>query len=41
MTAEIRTHLLPYVERLDRRAPSSIRRIVIHATELPDLATAR
>jgi len=41
MEADIRTHLLPYVERLDRRDPAAIRRIVIHATELPDLATAR
>ena len=32
---------LSYVDRLDRRAPDSIRRVVIHATELPDLQTAR
>jgi len=32
---------LSYVERLDTRTPESIRRVVIHATELPDLATAR
>ena len=32
---------LSYVERLDRRSPDEIRRVVIHATELPDLATAR
>lgn len=32
---------LSYVDRLDSRAPGSIRRVVIHATELPDLETAR
>ncbi|MFU8877221.1 MAG: N-acetylmuramoyl-L-alanine amidase [Wenzhouxiangellaceae bacterium] len=32
---------LSYVDRLESRARSSIRRVVIHATELPDLATAR
>jgi len=32
---------LPYVERLDTRSPESIRLVVIHATELPDMATAR
>ncbi len=32
---------LPYVERLQRRDPSDIELAVIHATELPDLATAR
>jgi len=32
---------LAYVARLDFRTPDSIRRVVIHATELPDLATAR
>ncbi|WP_206212151.1 N-acetylmuramoyl-L-alanine amidase [Wenzhouxiangella sp. XN79A] len=37
----IRTDLLPYAERLERRDPATIERIVIHATELPDLATAR
>lgn len=41
MDAAFRTHLLPYVERLERRDPATIDRIVIHATELPDLATAR
>ena len=40
-TPPIRTDLLPYAERLDRRDPATIERIVIHATELPDLATAR
>ena len=33
--------LLPYVDRLEKRAIESIRLIVIHCTELPDLATAR
>ena len=37
----IPTRLLPYNGRLDRRRPGDIRRAVIHATELPDLATAR
>lgn len=32
---------LSYVDRLDTRSPDSIRRVVIHATELPDMATAR
>jgi N-acetylmuramoyl-L-alanine amidase len=32
---------LSYVDRLEARAPEAIRRVVIHATELPDLATAR
>lgn len=32
---------LPYVDKLETRAPGSIRLIVIHCTELPDLATAR
>lgn len=32
---------LPYVERLARRAPGQVDLVVIHCTELPDLATAR
>ncbi len=32
---------LPYVERLDQRPPEAITLVVIHSTELPDLATAR
>lgn len=32
---------LSYVDRLDTRAPESIRLVVIHATELPDMETAR
>jgi len=32
---------LSYVDALECRAPASIRRVVIHATELPDLETAR
>lgn len=32
---------LSYVDALDARAPDSIRRVVVHATELPDLETAR
>lgn len=32
---------LPYVDRLDERSAESIELVVIHATELPDLDTAR
>lgn len=32
---------LSYVDRLERRAVGSIRRAVVHATELPDMPTAR
>lgn len=32
---------LPYVERLEARDPATIERVVIHCTELPDLAMAR
>ncbi|MCA1779631.1 MAG: N-acetylmuramoyl-L-alanine amidase [Xanthomonadaceae bacterium] len=32
---------LPYVDRLQSRNPETIARVVIHATELPDLKTAR
>lgn len=32
---------LPYVNQLDRRSLASIDLVVIHCTELPDLATAR
>ena len=32
---------LPYEERLAERSPSAIDLVVIHCTELPDLATAR
>ena len=32
---------LPYVDRLPRRARTDIALVVIHCTELPDLATAR
>ncbi len=32
---------LPYESRLEERAPASIDLIVIHCTELPDMATAR
>src|SRR5690606_9745563 len=37
----IRDEFLPYVERLQLRAPADIDLAVIHCTELPDLATAR
>lgn len=32
---------LPYVDRLPERAPDAVDVVVIHCTELPDLATAR
>ena len=32
---------LPYLDALARREPASIDTVVIHCTELPDLATAR
>lgn len=38
---EVTQRPLPYVDRLTPHAASDIRRVVIHATELPDLATAR
>lgn len=38
---EINLDPLPYTERLEQRNPAAIRRVVIHCTELPDLATAR
>jgi N-acetylmuramoyl-L-alanine amidase len=38
---EIRDHLLPYVHRLGTRPVSGIDLVVVHCTELPDLATAR
>ncbi|WP_202845609.1 N-acetylmuramoyl-L-alanine amidase [Luteimonas saliphila] len=39
--AAIRVDHLPYVERLESRAVDAIDLVVIHCTELPDLATAR
>lgn len=41
MSLTIRDQLLPYVDRLAERSPEAITRVVIHCTELPDLATAR
>ena len=38
---EIHEHLLPYVDRLQQRDPATVDLVVIHCTELPDLATAR
>src|SRR5690625_6397844 len=32
---------LSYVDRLDRRSLKDVEMVVVHATELPDLATAR
>ena len=37
----IRDQLLPYVERLQRRERADIDLVVMHCTELPDLAMAR
>ncbi len=37
----VRDEPLPYIERLQRRPLASIDLVVIHCTELPDLATAR
>ncbi|MCW5579934.1 MAG: N-acetylmuramoyl-L-alanine amidase [Luteimonas sp.] len=39
--AAIRVDHLPYVERLEARPADAIDLVVIHCTELPDLATAR
>ena len=38
---EVRPRLLPYAGLLEARAPEAIDTIVVHCTELPDLATAR
>ncbi|MGH8111649.1 MAG: N-acetylmuramoyl-L-alanine amidase [Rhodanobacteraceae bacterium] len=40
-TLRIRDEPLPYVERLQQRPVEAIDLVVIHCTELPDLATAR
>lgn len=37
----IHDHLLPYVDRLARRDAGALDSVVIHCTELPDLAMAR
>ena len=41
MTLKLREHPLPYVPQLAVRTLDMITRVVIHCTELPDLATAR
>lgn len=41
MPTAIRDWPLPYAGRLEKRDPASIDLVVIHCTELPDLATAR
>ena len=41
MTTPVQVDLLPYAARLDARPPSRIDLVVIHCTELPDLALAR
>ena len=40
-TLKVRDWPLPYVDRLALREPAAIDLVVIHCTELPDLATAR
>jgi N-acetylmuramoyl-L-alanine amidase len=41
MPATIHDQPLPYIDRLPTRAPATVTLVVIHCTELPDLATAR
>jgi N-acetylmuramoyl-L-alanine amidase len=41
VSPEIRQDFLPYAERLECRGTDTIRLVVIHCTELPDLALAR
>ena len=41
LITDARNNPLPYVPALQQRDPDSINGVVIHATELPDLATAR
>ena len=41
MPATIHDQPLPYVDCLPVRAPADVTLVVIHCTELPDLATAR
>jgi N-acetylmuramoyl-L-alanine amidase len=41
MSLEIRQRPLPYVKRLENRGVEDIDLVVIHCTELPDLAMAR
>jgi len=41
MSLTILDQPLPYVDLLPERPASAVRRVVIHCTELPDLATAR
>jgi len=38
---EIKAQPLPYVDRLEAREAASVDLVVMHCTELPDLATAR
>ncbi|PWK92673.1 N-acetylmuramoyl-L-alanine amidase [Fulvimonas soli] len=37
----VHDHLLPYADRLPERPAAAVELVVIHCTELPDLATAR
>lgn len=41
MSLKTRQDLLPYVQRLDSRCTDHISLVVIHCTELPDMAMAR
>lgn len=41
MNPEIREDFLPYVSKLESRQPGTLDLVVIHCTELPDMAMAR
>jgi N-acetylmuramoyl-L-alanine amidase len=41
MPPTIHDQPLPYIEQLPERPASAVERVVIHCTELPDMATAR
>ena len=41
MTVTVHDHFLPYVDKLAERAADAVQLVVIHCTELPDLAMAR
>lgn len=41
MTLTIKDHLLPYTDTLPERAADAVELVVIHCTELPDMASAR
>jgi N-acetylmuramoyl-L-alanine amidase len=41
MTLTVHDQSLPYIDQLPKRAVDAVELVVIHCTELPDLATAR